>query len=65
MSEPLQVRISEGVGQRVRLAAALRRKRPGELVEEVLDAALPSNEEIAAQLTGPAGREGAATSARA
>jgi hypothetical protein len=65
MSEPLQVRISEGVGQRVRLAAALRKRRPGELVEELLDAALPSNEEIAAQLTGAGKRQEVTTSANA
>jgi hypothetical protein len=65
MREPLQVRISEEVGQRVRLAAALRRLRPGELVEELLDANLPSNEEIAAQLTGAAPREEVTTSASA
>jgi hypothetical protein len=56
MREPLQVRINADVGQRVRLAAALRRLRPGELVEELLDAALPSNEEIAAQVTASGNR---------
>lgn len=65
MREPLQVRINEEVGQRVRLAAALRRRRPGELVEQLLDAALPSREEIAAQLTGGSTGEEVTTSARA
>jgi predicted HicB family RNase H-like nuclease len=53
-SERLATRISPGVDRRLRLAAALGRHRLGELVDQLLDQGLPSNEELAEQAQGGA-----------
>ncbi len=54
MSVQLTVRISLPVDARLRQTAAIRRKRLGEVVDEVLDGGLPGSADIAAQIAGVA-----------
>ena len=54
----LATRITTSVGTRLRQLALLRRRRISHLLDEVLDAALPTSEDLAAQFahltsTGP------------
>jgi len=57
-------RIAVPVARRLRLAASVRSRSMSAVVNDVLDQALPTLEEIRAQLAGPAG-EGATTDAGA
>jgi hypothetical protein len=50
MSVQLTVRISLPVDARLRQTAAIRRKRLGEVVDEVLDGGLPGSADIAAHI---------------
>jgi len=50
-------RVSVAVARRLRLAAGLRSRSMSAVVNEVLDAALPSLDEIRAQLAVPDGDE--------
>jgi hypothetical protein len=50
MSVQLTVRISLPVDARLRQTAAIRRKRLGEVVDEVLDGGLPGSADIVAQI---------------
>ncbi len=51
-------RIGSGVARRLRLAASVRARSMSAVVNDVLDQALPSLEEIRAQLVAPAAGEG-------
>jgi len=51
-------RIAEPVARRLRLAASLRSRSMSAVVNDALDQALPSLEEIRAQLAGSAGERG-------
>jgi hypothetical protein len=51
-------RIAAPVARRLRLAASMRSSSMSAVVNDVLDEALPSLDEIRAQLAAPAAREG-------
>lgn len=57
----LGTRISAGVDARLRQFALVRRGRLSHVLDEVLDAALPAAEDLAAQLTRLASTDGAST----
>jgi hypothetical protein len=52
VSENVQLRFSEGVRERLRLAATLRKVRPGALAEELLNEHLPTAGQIAQEISG-------------
>jgi predicted transcriptional regulator len=51
-------RVSSEVARRLRLAASMRSRSMSAVVNDALDEALPSLEEIGTQLTGPVAGEG-------
>jgi plasmid stability protein len=57
-------RIAAPVARRLRLAASVRARSMSAVVNDVLDQALPSLEEIRAQLTAPAGERGSDAGSR-
>jgi hypothetical protein len=53
----LATRISRDVDGRLRLLALVRRIRLGQLIDQLLDQALPSADELAEQMKGTASNE--------